>query len=63
MERFEIEDSIRFIKDYLSLMWCIYSNYEENTSEDLNLLRIGIQTFLELAQKEVDKLLEKIETK
>ena len=56
MERFEIEDSVRFIKDYLSLMWCIYSNYEENTSEDLNLLRIGIQTFLELAQKEVDKL-------
>lgn len=57
MEKHEIEDTLRIVRDYLCLMWCIHENYEGLTIDELNQYKLGIQTFLQLAKDEVNEAL------
>ena len=57
MNRIDLEDAIRIVKDYLDLMWALHEHYEGTIDvELLHQYRLGIQTFLLAAQDEIEKL-------
>lgn len=63
MDRVEFKDTLIILKEYLTLMWCVHSNIEGTTLEELSTYRLGIQTFLLKLQNEVDKALEQASSK
>lgn len=57
MNKIDLEDAIRIVKDYLDLMWALHEHYEASINvEELHQYRLGIQTFLLAAQEEIEKL-------
>ena len=57
MEKYQLEDTLLIVKDYLALMWCIHEKYEASTNiDELTLYKLGMQTFLQLAIEQIDSL-------
>ena len=57
MEKYQLEDTLLIVKDYLDLMWCIHEKYEASTNiDELTLYKLGMQTFLQLAIEQIDSL-------
>ena len=57
MEKYQLEDTLLIVKDYLDLMWCIHEKYEASTNiNELTIYKLGIQTFLLLIREEIDNL-------
>ena len=55
------QDSALRLSQLLELMWCIHGTYEGLSEHDINLYRVGIQTFLLEEMKEVETLRETLE--
>ena len=54
-------DKAVIVRDNLKLMWVIHENIEGMNPEELNLYRMGIQTFLLQAQEEIEGVIEALE--
>ena len=58
MNRLDAYDKAVIVRDNLKLMWVIHENIEGMNPEELNLYRMGIQTFLLQAQEEIEGVIE-----
>ena len=61
MNRLDACDKAVIVRDNLKLMWVIHENIEGMNPEELNLYRMGIQTFLLQAQEEIEGVIEALE--
>lgn len=61
MNRLDAYDKAVIVRDNLKLMWVIHENIEGMNPEELNLYRMGIQTFLLQAQEEIEGVIEALE--
>ena len=61
MNRLDAYDKAVIIRDNLKLMWVIHENIEGMNEEELNLYRMGIQTFLLNAQEEIEGVIKALE--
>lgn len=61
MNRLDAYDKAVIVRDNLKLMWGVHSKYEGMNPEELNLYRMGIQTFLLQAQEEIEGVIEALE--
>ena len=62
MNVLEAIDSVSFAKSYLKLMWCIHSKYEGLTEEEMTLYRLGMQTFMEIIEAELETISKALES-
>ena len=47
MRKIDLEDTVRILKDYIKLMWCIHEQYAPSTDpEDNSVYKVGMETFL-----------------
>lgn len=58
MDAITAYDKAKMVSYYLKLMWTIHENIEGMNPEELNLYRIGIQTFLFEAQDAIDEVID-----
>lgn len=63
MNILKVRDSISFVDSYLKLMWNVHSTYEGNSEEELELYRLGMQTFMDLIKNEVKDIIDALESK
>ena len=57
MKKIDLEDTISIVKDYLDLMWVIHIHYESIIDlDEITKYKIGIQTFLLAAIKQIKTL-------
>ena len=61
MNRLDAYDKAVIVRDNLKLMWVIHENIEGMNEEELNLYRMGIQTFLLNAQEEIEGVIKALE--
>ena len=61
MNRLDAYDKAVIVRDNLKLMWVIHENIEGMNPEELNLYRMGIQTFLLQAQEEIEGVIKALE--
>ena len=61
MNRLDAYDKAVIVRDNLKLMWVIHENIEGMNPEELNLYRMGIQTFLLQSQEEIEGVIEALE--
>ena len=62
MNVLEAIDRVSFAKSYLKLMWCIHSKYEGLTEEEMTLYRLGMQTFMEIIEAELETISKALES-
>ena len=62
MNVLEAIDRVSFAKSYLRLMWCIHSKYEGLTEEEMTLYRLGMQTFMEIIEAELETISKALES-
>ena len=55
-------DRVSFVQSYLKLMWCIHSKYEGLTEEEMTLYRLGMQTFMEIIEAELETISKALES-
>ena len=55
-------DRVSFVQSYLKLMWCIHSKYEGLNEEEMTLYRLGMQTFMEIIEAELETISKALES-
>ena len=61
MNRLDAYDKAVMVRDNLKLLWVIHTNIEGMDEEELNLYRMGVQTFLLQAQEEIEGVIKALE--
>ena len=61
MNRLDAYDKAVMARDNLKLLWVIHTNIEGMDEEELNLYRMGVQTFLLQAQEEIEGVIKALE--
>ncbi len=61
MKTLEAYDRAVIVRDYLKLMWNVYENIEGTTLDELSVLRLGIQTFYEKIEEEVEGIIKALD--
>lgn len=61
MKTLEAYDRAVIVRDYLKLMWNVYENIEGTTLDELSVLRLGIQTFYEKIEEEVEGIIKTLD--
>ena len=61
MNRLDAYDKAVMARDNLKLLWVIHTNIEGMDEEELNLYRMGVQTFLLQAQEEIEGAIKALE--
>ena len=61
MDRLEAYDKAVIVRDYLRLIWNAHEGFEGTNEEDIACYRLGVQTFIEKIEEEVEDIIKALE--